>query len=132
LLSAPKGDKLIDVFKKLICIALTAASVFAADLYTPENKTVNLAFDASPDHARVAGYRLYNGNAVFLDLPKNDLSQIGALPLAFGFVTPILPAGVYAFSLTAYDLAGQESVRSNTLTVEALPPLRPPQALRPN
>jgi hypothetical protein len=107
-------------------------NTLAADLYIPANKTVNLAFDASPDHDRAVGYRLYNGPTPFKDILKNDLSQIGTLPLAFGFTTPVLPAGVFAFSLTVYDQAGQESTHSNTLTVEALPPLRPPQALRPN
>jgi hypothetical protein len=120
------------VFKKLVILLCLVVGASAADLYTPDNKTVNLAFDASPDHDRAVGYRLYNGPTPFKDILKNDLSQIGALPLAFGFTTPVLPAGVFAFSLTVYDQAGQESIHSNTLTVEALPPLRPPQALRPN
>jgi len=71
---------------------------------------INLSWAASTDNAGVAGYRIFrHGTLVATVGPVTSYQNTG------------LAAGSYAYSVAAFDLAGNVSIQSATVTATTLP-----------
>ena len=71
---------------------------------------INLSWSASTDNVGVTGYRVYRSGA-----------QIGTASSSSYAVTGLSPSTTYAFTVAAYDAAGNVSAQSNIATANTLP-----------
>jgi fibronectin type 3 domain-containing protein len=70
---------------------------------------VDLQWTGSTDNAGVTGYRIYRGGAVVGTVPGDGLTYHDA--------SDVKPGTSYSYTVTAVDAAGNESTRSNSVTV---------------
>jgi fibronectin type 3 domain-containing protein len=70
---------------------------------------VDLQWTGSTDNVGVTGYRIYRGGAVVGTVPGDGL--------AYSDASDVKPSTSYSYTVTAVDAAGNESPRSNSVTV---------------
>jgi fibronectin type 3 domain-containing protein len=70
---------------------------------------VDLQWTGSTDNVGVTGYRIYRGGAVVGTVPGDAL--------AYHDASDVKPSTSYSYTVTAVDAAGNESARSNSVTV---------------
>lgn len=86
---------------------------------SPTPNQVNLAWNASTDNVGVTGYTIYRNGANLTTVPGNALTYLD---------TTVSPATSYAYTLDAFDLAGNHSVVSApaNVTTASLPDTQAP------
>lgn len=81
---------------------------------------VNLSWTASSDNVGVAGYKIYR-----------DGAQVGTSSGTTFQDTSLTASTTYAYSVSAYDAAGNESARTNPVSVTTPAPQAPPDTVAP-
>ena len=71
---------------------------------------VDLSWTAATDDVRVAGYRLYRGNAELATISETTYTD-----------TTVVPGTSYAYHVVAYDGSGKTSPPSNTANATTPP-----------
>jgi chitodextrinase len=86
---------------------------------SPNPNQVNLAWNASTDNVGVTGYSIYRNGANLTTVPGNVLTYSD---------TTVVPSTSYAYTVDAYDLAGNHSSVSTAanVTTGSLPDTQPP------
>lgn len=70
------------------------------------SSTIFLSWNASTDNVRVAGYRIYRNGSLIATTTSTSYTNSNLSPLTS-----------YTYAVSAYDAAGNESARSNSVTV---------------
>ncbi|MDP8218347.1 MAG: Ig-like domain repeat protein, partial [Candidatus Theseobacter exili] len=80
---------------------------------------ISLSWDNSHDNIKVAGYRIYRNSAIISSIDKNTYLDSSATD-----------STEYSYNITAYDTAGNESGRSETIIISTPEPpdTKPPSA----
>jgi chitodextrinase len=81
---------------------------FGLGAVSPTPNQVNLAWNASKDNVGVTGYTIYRNGANLTTVPGNTLTYSD---------TTVSPSTSYAYTLDAYDLAGNHSAVSTAANV---------------
>jgi hypothetical protein len=107
---------------RALSLLLAVVLSFSAARFA-QASTVTFRWDPNtePD---LAGYRLYYGNS-----PRNQTAYTQTVPINNRNATTwelSLPAGVYYFALTAFDLSGNESGFSTEVRAEVPDSTSPP------
>jgi len=72
----------------------------------PDSATVNLTWAASSDNSGVSSYRVYRDNVFYAVVSSTNYSN-----------TSVVAGETYAYAVTAVDIYGNESAKSNTVSV---------------
>lgn len=102
-----------------ITIADKTAPIAPSELVSPSQAvtSVALSWRAATDNVGVSAYRIYRNGAV-----------VGSSSATSYTASGLAPKTAYSFSIAALDAAGNESVKSNALTVTTKPDTSPPPA----